>query len=48
MAKGQIKKNKEAKKPKSEKAEHSLSAYKQGQGQGKGISQTTDAFLKKK
>jgi hypothetical protein len=46
MAKGQIKKNKEAKKPKSEKAEHSLSAYKQGQG--KGISQTTDAFLKKK
>ena len=46
MAKGQIKKNKEAKKPKSEKAEHAVSAYKQGQG--KGLSQTTDVFAKKK
>jgi hypothetical protein len=46
MAKGQVKKNKEAKKPKSEKGEHAASAYKQSQG--KGISQTNDAFKPKK
>ena len=46
MAKGQVKKNKETKKPKSEKADHAVSAYKQSQG--KGISQTADTFAKKK
>jgi hypothetical protein len=35
MAKGQVKGNKEAKKPKSEKAKSEVSAYKLAQGQGK-------------
>ena len=35
MAKGQMKKPKEAKKPKSEKPKGEPSAYKQAQGQGK-------------
>jgi hypothetical protein len=44
MAKGQIKSNKEAKKPKSEKPKGAGSAYKQAQG--KGIP-TTSPFTKK-
>jgi hypothetical protein len=34
MAKGQIKGNKEAKKPKADKPKGSVSAYKQSQGKG--------------
>ena len=34
MAKGQIKGNKEAKKPKAEKPKTTVSAYKQSQGKG--------------
>ena len=44
MAKGQIKKSKEAKKPKSDKHKGAGSAYKQAQG--KGIP-TTNPFTKK-
>ena len=46
MAKGQIKGNKETKKPKADKEKGGGSAYKQSQG--KGSSQTTEAFGKKK
>lgn len=46
MAKGQMKGNKEAKKPKSDKEKAGGSAYKQSQG--KASSQTSDTFNKKK
>jgi hypothetical protein len=45
MAKGQMKSNKEAKKPKADKAKSTGSAYKASQG--KGSSQTTEIFGKK-
>jgi hypothetical protein len=44
MAKGQMKKSKEAKKPKSEKPKGEVSAYKQSQGKG---GSTPSPFVKK-
>lgn len=46
MAKGQAKTNKEAKKPKADKAKGAGSAYKQAQG--KGASTAPNPFAKKK
>jgi hypothetical protein len=46
MAKGQMKGNKEAKKPKADKEKSAGSAYQQSQG--KGLSQTAETFSKKK
>jgi hypothetical protein len=46
MSKGQMKGNKETKKPKSDKEKTGASAYKQSQG--KAGSQTAETFSKKK
>ena len=46
MAKGQMKSNKEAKKPKADKEKGAGSSYKQAQGST--LSATTETFKKKK